>query len=182
MKKRKRHLLEAFYLLTASSVLFACPIPVNSKVASGSHLLINDITITQNSLPFSNHADLLIEEFSFLIKDFKMNHQSEINNLNIMVRYRYAANISDGAYPDFRLITKDIENLLTNYPNKRDYWEIINKKITLMVLSKYPVITSVACELQVSPSPLDPYLRSSIVTRNRSGVIRADSKKSMRRK
>ncbi len=33
--------------------------------------------------------DLLIEEFSFLIENFKMNHQSELNNLNMKVRLRY---------------------------------------------------------------------------------------------
>ena len=109
-----------------------------------------------------------IEDFSFQIKDFKMNHQSEINNLNIVLRYRYLANIPDTKYPDFRLIAKDIENLLTHYPNDSDYWEILNKNLTMMVLKNFPVIMSVTCEIQVSPSRLDPYSRSSIVTLNRS--------------
>jgi len=111
-----------------------------------------------------------IEDFSFQIKDFKMNHQSEINNLNIVLRYRYLANIPDTKYPDFRLIAKDIENLLTHYPNDSDYWEILNKNLTMMVLKNFPVIMSVTCEIQVSPSPLVPYSRSSVVTLNRSNL------------
>ncbi len=110
----------------------------------------------------------LVEQFSFLIKDFKIDHQGENNNLNITISYRYKAHLSNAEYPDFMLIAKDIETLLTNYPNKEDYWEILNKKITLMVLEKYPAIAKITSQLQVSPSPKDPYLRSSIVMRDRT--------------
>jgi hypothetical protein len=112
----------------------------------------------------------MVEEFSFLIKDFKIEHQGEINNLSITIQYRYRVNISDSEYPDFRPIAKDIELFLTSYPDEKDYWEILNKKITLLVLDKYPPITKVTCQVQVSPSPLVPYLRSSIVTRERTSV------------
>lgn len=111
------------------------------------------------------NAALLNEEFSFLIEDFKMNHQSVNNNLSIKVRYGYENGISNSKYPDFRTILKDIEYFLNNYPNKVDYWEILNKNLTLMVLKKYPMLSSVVSEIQVSPSELVPYLRSSIVTR-----------------
>ena len=115
-------------------------------------------------------SGVLVEQFSFLIKDFKIYHQGENNNLNITIRYRYRANLSKAEYPDFTLIARDIETLLTNYPNEEDYWEILNKKITLMVLEKYPAIAKISSELQVSPSPKNLYLRSSIVTRDRPAV------------
>ena len=113
-------------------------------------------------------SGVLVEQFSFLIKDFKMDHQGENNNLNINIWYRYKTHLSNAEYPDFTLIAKDIETLLTNYPNEGDYWEILNKKITLMVLQKYPAIAKITSQMQVSPSPKDPYLRSSIVTRYRT--------------
>jgi hypothetical protein len=112
----------------------------------------------------------LIEEFSFLIKDFKIDHQSETNNLNIAVSYRYVVNIANSEYPDFRLLAKDIESLLTNYPNETDYWEIVNKQITSLLLKKFTAIMSVTCELKADPTPLDPYIRTSRVTRERSSV------------
>jgi hypothetical protein len=80
----------------------------------------------------------LVEQFSFLIKDFQLNHQSEMNNLNISVRYRYAANISNVEYPDFRSLVKDIETFLNSYPNDNDYWEIVNKQLTSMLMKKNP--------------------------------------------
>ncbi len=122
----------------------------------------------QTAVSKSANVDLLTEEFSFLIQDFKMNHQSEVNNLNIKVRLRYENGISESKYPDFRAILKDIEDFLNNYPNKTDYWEILNKKLTLLVMKKYPMIENITSEIQVSPSQKVDYLRSSIVTRSQS--------------
>ena len=109
----------------------------------------------------------LVEEFSFWIKDFKVDHQGENHNLNISISYRYVANITKTQYPDFRWLAKDVETLLTNYPNEDDYWEIVNKQLTALLLKKYAGLMSVTSELKVDPSPLVPYARSSRVTRQR---------------
>ena len=101
-----------------------------------------------------------------------MNHQSEVNNLNIKVRYRYQNGITESEYPDFRAILKNIEDFLNNYLNKTDYWEILNKKLTLMALKKYPMLESITSEIQVSPSQKVAYLRSSIVTRSQSKRVK----------
>ena len=113
------------------------------------------------------YSQSLVEEFSFQIKDFKMDHQTQTNNLNISISYRYIPNIQKPDYPDFRWLAKDVETLLSNYPNKDDYWEIVNKQITSMLLKKYRGLTSVTCEIKVDSSSLIPYTRTSRVTRNR---------------
>jgi hypothetical protein len=109
----------------------------------------------------------LVEEFSFVLKDFKIDHQGEHNNLNISISYRYLANIRKSEYPDFRWLAKDVQMLLTNYPNEDDYWEIVNKEVTSLLLKKYPALMSVTCELKVDPSSNVPYTRSSRITRER---------------
>jgi len=114
------------------------------------------------------YSQSLVEEFSFEIKDFKMDHQTQTNNLNISISYRYVTNIQKADYPDFRWLAKDVESLLSNYPNKDDYWEIVNKQITSMLLNKYPGIVSVTSEVKVDPSSLIPYARASRVTRERT--------------
>jgi hypothetical protein len=113
---------------------------------------------------------VLVEEFSFLIKDFRMDHQAQTNNLNISVSYRYASNISKADYPDFRWLAKDIETLLASYPNEDDYWEIVNKEITALLLKKYSGVAAVTCEIRVDPTSVVPYTRSSRVKRERSPV------------
>jgi len=110
----------------------------------------------------------LVEEFSFVLKDFRMDHQGQANNLNISISYRYAANITKADYPDFRWLAKDLETFLTSYPNEDDYWEIVNKQITALLLKKYPGVVAVTCEIKVDPSSVVPYTRTSRVTRERS--------------
>jgi len=114
----------------------------------------------------------MVEEFTFQITDFKIDHQTEHINLNITISYRYKANLPNADYPDFMLIARDIETLLTNYPNEEDYWEIVNKRITLMILEKYPTIAKVTSQMQVSPTPKNKYVRSTIVTRDRTAAKR----------
>jgi len=109
----------------------------------------------------------LVEEFSFLLKDFRMDHQGQANNLNISISYRYAANIKKADYPDFRWLAKDVETFLTNYPNEDDYWEIVNKQITALLLKKYTGVAAITCEIKVDPTSVVPYTRSSRVTRER---------------
>ena len=131
---------------------------------------------SQSLINKSNHAPQqklqdsgrLVEEFSFVIKDFRLDHQGENHNLDISISYRYIANISKSQYPDFRWLAKDVETLLTNYPNEDDYWEIVNKQLTALLLKKYSALTNVTSELKVDPSPKVPYTRLSRVTRARS--------------
>lgn len=125
------------------------------------------VVYSQTSISNTRKVSVLLEEFSFLVKDFKIDHQGETNVLNISISYRYDVNIANSEYPDFRSLAKDVETSLTSYPNEDDYWEIVNKQITALLLKKYPTITSVTCELKVEPSRLVPYTRSSRATRER---------------
>jgi hypothetical protein len=152
MTQLRRPLLVIFLVLAASfSTVYALSSPK-----------------TKTPIQQQRSSGALVEEFSFTIKDFKMDHQTQSNNLNIMISYRYIANIQKSDYPDFRWLAKDVESLLTNYPNKDDYWEIVNKQITSVLLSKYPGIVSVTSDLKVDQSSLIPYTRSSRVTRERA--------------
>ena len=132
------------------------------------------ITIASFSVAYSQQrqqpTSQLVEQFSFSIPSFEMNHQGETNKLNISISYRYAINIANSEYPDFRWLAKDLETLLKDYPNKEDYWEIVNKRVTSVLLQKYPAITSITSEFEVAPSRLVPYNRSSRVTRSRLPV------------
>lgn len=123
-----------------------------------------------------NRNSSIVEEFSFLLKDFRMDHQGQANNLNISLSYRYAANITKADYPDFRWLAKDVETFLSSYPNEDDYWEIVNKQITALLLKKYRGVAAVTCEIKVDPTSVVPYTRSSRVSRERS-LARSNRKK-----
>jgi hypothetical protein len=131
-----------------------------SATATGNHLT------TQTSSSASGQE--LVEEFSFHIDKFKMDHQGEVQTLNIKISVQYVNGIREKDYPDFRSIARDVETLLSKYPNKTDYWEIVNKNLTQVVLGKYPHIARVMSAIEVSASSSIPYVRSSTVTRVRT--------------
>jgi hypothetical protein len=123
-----------------------------------------------HNLQHPQPADSLIEEFSFVIKDFKVEHQGEHNVLNISVLMRYLPNVSNADYPDYRAVAKDIETFLTNYPSEQDYWEIVNKGLTSQLLKKYSSLAKITCEITVDPVSRSAYTRSSRVTRERANI------------
>ena len=128
-----------------------------------------DTSATRKTASASHKGDSsLTEEFSFWIKDFKVDHQALTNNVNISVSFRYVPGIKNSEYPDFRWLTKDVESFLTNYPNEEDYWEIVNKQLTAQLMKKYPVLSSITIELKLDPSTPSPYVRSSRVSRERA--------------
>ena len=153
MPESVRNLVGVLLLLTAVSTVVHAQSSTAGKVT--------------HAAPQKQAGGQLSEEFSFAIKDFKIDHQGENNTLNILISYRYVTNIANADYPDFRWLLKDVETLLGNYPNKTDYWEIVNKQITALLMKKYPAIASLTCELKVDPSNGVPYSRSSRVTRTR---------------
>jgi hypothetical protein len=114
----------------------------------------------------------LAESFYFSMNDYKMEHQGEVNRLNIRLSYEYNAGIADNQYPDFIPIRKDVDEFLIEYPSEMTFWEIVNKQLTAMLLKKYPALSAVTCEIQVTPSAKYPFTRGSIVTRHRKIVRR----------
>src|SRR5215207_7876303 len=144
-------------------VLLYCCFAGDPLVAAGQ----KDASRTANRTNSLERGQPSVEEFDFYLKDFKMDHQGEAQTLNIRISLLYVSGIRNTAYPDFRLIARDVEAYLNKYPNKTDYWEILNKRMAQLILDKYPVISRVTSEIEVSASPLVPYVRASTVTRLR---------------
>lgn len=115
----------------------------------------------------------LREGFYFLMNDYKMEHQGEVNTLNLKLNYEYKTGIAAQEYPDFIPIRKDVDAFLREYPNETAFWEIVNKQLTAKLLEKYPALASITCELQVTPSSKYSFTRGSIVTRYRARLAEA---------
>lgn len=146
------------------------------RARSGSHLLPGPpgseaaIALTYATTATEGAAaGPLDEEFAFLMQQFPMYHQREHHRLNIAVRYRYARGITNQQYPDYQWLMRDINQFLTHYPGQMDYWEIVNKQMTQMLMKKYPMLSSLTCVIEVGATRTLPHVRLCIVTRNRSG-------------
>lgn len=91
---------------------------------------------------------------------YKMKHFSSIYNLKIELWYDEN---SAGLTPDPLTIKKSIVDFLEQYPNETDWWEEMNKNLVVFLAQKYPDITDVKSNLDVTPSIKIPYDRTSLV-------------------
>ena len=145
------HTLPTALLLAAGSCFFAIRHPVASPVPSA-------VSADAQAPPH--------EGFSFQMRDYSINHQG-LNTLNVSVRYNYKDGIRTEDYPDFQELDKTCDDFFVHYPNPDTYWEILNKELTARLLEKYPMLSSVTIEIQVSPTARIPFPRASTVTRTR---------------
>ncbi len=121
----------------------------------------------------------LSEAWSFDFKDYSITHQGQ-NTLDINVSYDYKKGIgvnNPTEYPEFTQVYNYIDNYLKTYPNETDYWEVVNKNLTKVLLTEpipttfgvnydlAKVVDNLKVKIAVQPSQSIPYDRSSIVTR-----------------
>jgi hypothetical protein len=112
-------------------------------------------------------ADNLVEEYEFQLKNYAFDYQGQKNVLDIDVLYQYVTGITKPQYPDVVAVKKDLEQFMLNYPDKMQYWEILNKDATKMLLAKYPALATVTIKLQIFPNEQESFARTSTVTRSR---------------
>ena len=119
-----------------------------------------------SSLPARDlRATRVHEQFEFELRDVKVSHQGG-NTLTLKIRYDYRGGLKPSEYPDFTVLAKACEDFLRTYPNDSDFWEIVNLKLTALLLHDFRALTSVTSEMRVAPTERIPFPRASTVSRS----------------
>lgn len=107
--------------------------------------------------------------YGFSLTHVKVNHQGK-NVFNISVLYRYPADLPAADYPDVNLIRKDVLAEIITYPNATDYWEVYDSNLANHLFRKYAKeMEALRIKLDIAPGSGEPFARTSLVTRARSG-------------
>ena len=106
----------------------------------------------------------LTEQFGFSIKAYPYGFQRRENVIDIDVNYQYQDGITKPEYPNFLAIKKEIEAYIQNYPDKYQYWEILNKDIATMLAENYSVLENIEVDLTIYPTTEFPIKRHSLVS------------------
>jgi hypothetical protein len=137
------------------NVLAAQNITTNSR----NFLLNNSLILARNHSPQINTK--------FIIKNYLIEHQG-INTLNITIQYTsFVKNTSSISYK--KRISTQVDRLLKTYPNKNDYWEVMNYYLTKKIIQQNPDLSSVTITLAVYPNREYSYHRSTTVTQTHNG-------------
>jgi hypothetical protein len=120
----------------------------------------------------------LRSEWGFLIEQYPIYHQG-LNKLNITLRCRPKLSQPDRhsvepavvETPDSRMVYQQVTDFLSHYPNEKDYWESVNRNLTKAILAANSTVASVTAKLEVLPTRLAPYTRSTTVTHTEDGEM-----------
>ena len=102
----------------------------------------------------------VVEGLSLEILALPFDHQGP-QVVDVLPRFTYAEGIAQPEIPDFEVIQKEIKEFLATYPNKKDYLEIVNRKLCLDLLKRYPTLSVVAVDIRVYPTMTVPYVQTS---------------------
>jgi len=107
------------------------------------------------------------EEYSFVIPDLVIAHFADKSIVTVRIRYLYKPDLQEDQYVDFNQIAQKARDFLTGQSDPNVFWEILNKKLALMILEQFPVIVSLTSELTMKPTSSDHFVNSSVVTSRR---------------
>ena len=104
-----------------------------------------DIDVHPGKIPISRSSTVgatslgdFHEAWSFAFEDYYTEIQGG-NVLDINVSYDYVSEIGKNeelAYPEFTQVYDFIDNFLKEYPNKKEYWEVVTKNLTETLLTQ----------------------------------------------
>jgi hypothetical protein len=117
-------------------------------------------------------CNLRQEIFGFELNDYPIKHQGfAITQLKVDYRYIDTEKIDPTIYHNFIPMVEAIDKFLKNYPNDRDSWETVNRKLSQFLLDQYPTVASIRISIQVEHgSGNQLYNRHSIVILTRPGA------------
>ena len=95
-------------------------------------------------------------------------HQGMVSQVQIALDYGVKDN-NHGLADD--TLMHEAARLLMSYPEKYDYWEVVNLAITQSLLEIYPQLDYVTLQLEILPSDRIHYRRASTVTRWPQGDV-----------
>lgn len=96
------------------------------------------IPIPRSSTVQATSPEDIHEAWSFAFQDYYTEIQGG-NVLDINVSYDYVSEIGSNdelAYPEFTQIYNFIDKFLREYPNKKEYWEVVTKNLTTTLLNQ----------------------------------------------
>ena len=95
-------------------------------------------------------------------------HQGMVSHIKLSLEY----GLKDSSRGlDSEILIRDAAELLMNYPEEYDYWEIVNLSITQSLLEKHSQLDYITLELEILPRENIPYRCISTVTRWAQGNV-----------
>jgi hypothetical protein len=105
-----------------------------------------------------------MQNWSFSVKGYAVEHQHIANTINIAVKYSLKESSTALNAANFMPLLNRMTQFFVEYPNEDDYWEVVNRRLTEMILQEHPEMRSITISLEVLHRDTIPHTGISTVT------------------
>lgn len=148
------------FLITICIVVWAfCALPPQEAIAASSQTEASAILCNS----FQESVGLSLPDFAV------QQHDGMIIDVDVHYRIKTTPESQANDYPDYIPIVNQIKGFLSSYPNKMEYWEILNKRLAEKLLDSYPQLTAVTQTISVHGNKEFPYRHFSRISLVRPG-------------
>lgn len=116
----------------------------------------------------NSFSKITFQNKNIIINDYRIKHQG-LNTIDLIVNYQLTKTSTSIENIEKYLIYQKLNQLMINYPNETDMWEILNCHLTENLVELEPNLLSVTLTVAVHPNSEYPYYRSSTVTQTSEG-------------
>ena len=109
----------------------------------------------------------LQESYSIKIEKLNVNLDNGKHIVDIDAIWSFRENPEAGDYIDSNIVISDIKKFLAEYPNKSDFWEVVNRNLTKYLIEKFKNLKSMTIKIDVLASKMDTYEHYSLVEATR---------------
>lgn len=115
-----------------------------------------------------SYADVkLLETYSIKIEKLNVNLDSGKHVIDVIAAWTFKENPDPSDYIDSNIVISDIKKFLAEYPNKSDFWEVVNHNLTKHMIEKFKNLRSMSIKLDVLVSKTDHYEHYTLVEASR---------------
>lgn len=109
----------------------------------------------------------LNEFYSVEVKKFNVFIDNAKHDIDIYITWNFKTNPTPDDYIDSNLVVNTVKTFLKEYPNKSDFWEVVNHKLTSHMIDKFKQVKSFSIKLDVPATKMDPYHHYTLVEASR---------------
>ncbi len=107
------------------------------------------------------------ESYNIKITHFSATLDSMKRDIDISATWSFKSNPTPNDYIDSNLVISEIKKYLTEYKNKSDFWEVVNKNLTTHMIERFASLRSMTIKIDVPPTKAEPYEHYTLVEAKR---------------
>lgn len=141
---------------------------LNFHLLASVSIVLSSLVTPLATPAYQHHPSKFIQDIDPSPLSLLVPHQGMVSHIKLSLEYglKYGNHGLDN-----ELLMRDVAELLMNYPEEYDYWEVVNLSITQSLLEKHSQLEYITLELEILPRERVPYHCISTVTRWAQGNV-----------